>query len=37
MKDETYWIIKNGQPVKVTAEEWLRWRYNNENLFIDLD
>lgn len=30
-KEKTYWIIKDGKPVKVTAEEWLWWRYNREN------
>lgn len=31
---KVFWAIINGKPAKVTAEEWLRWRYNQENINI---
>jgi hypothetical protein len=32
MEKETYWIIKNGEPVKVSFEEWLEWKYRQDNI-----
>lgn len=31
MEKETYWIIKNGEPVKVSVEEYFEWKIKEDN------